>query len=57
MSAIKNEFWSSSFEQTGAGDATILYTLQNHQRSLNGQDGNTIDDGMWNMQQDYEPVE
>jgi hypothetical protein len=62
---INNEFWSSSFEQAGAGDANILDTLHNHNHNhnhnhqpiLNGEDGDTIDDSMLNIDLDYEPVE
>jgi hypothetical protein len=51
---IKNEFWTSSFQQTDAGgDANILQTLHNHQRGLDGKD----EDSMWNLHLDYEPVE
>ena len=56
---IKNEFMNS-FEQTGAaGDANILDTLHitNHQRSLDGDDSSNIDDNMWNIHLNYEPVE
>lgn len=63
---VNDEFWSSSLEQTAAGDANILDALHNHnknknknnyqQRNLDAEDGTDLDN-MWNLELDYEPVE